>query len=263
MMPECLLDKGKIKQAFTEAAQRYDAFAGLQRQVGDTLLKKYPLQTQSGMVMDLGCGTGYLSQKMAAQSAKHSLLAVDIALPMLQACRQKNKISPVAYVCADAESLAFSAQSMQQIYSNLAVQWCQNLDAVFAHCQRILKPDGQLVFSTFGPATLQELKTAWAAVDDYAHVNSFYCPLQIVEFLQVSGFVSIDYECINYQSVYPSVLALMQELKAIGAHNVNSGRNRRPTSRSQLQQMVASYESTMMADTVLATYQIIFVRAGL
>ncbi|WP_347989269.1 malonyl-ACP O-methyltransferase BioC [Methylomonas sp. AM2-LC] len=261
MKPECLLDKGKIKQAFTEAAQSYDAFAGLQRQVGDTLLQKYPMQAQSGLVMDLGCGTGYLTRKMAEHSAQHALLAVDIALPMLQTCRQKNIISPVAYVCADAENLSFSAQSIQQIYSNLAVQWCQNLGAVFANCQRMLKPDGQWVFSTFGPTTLQELKTAWAAVDDYAHVNSFYTSTQIVEFLQESGFVSIEYECISYQSLYPSVLALMQELKAIGAHNVSSGRNRKLTSRSHLQQMIANYERAMSTGALLATYEIIFVRA--
>ena len=260
MKPECQLDKVKIKQAFTGAAERYDAFAGLQRQVGDTLLEKHPLQPQSGRVMDLGCGTGYLSQKIAAQSDAHSLLAVDIALPMLQACRHKNQAHPAAYVCADAESLAFFSQSIQQIYSNLAVQWCQDLGAVFSRCQQILKPDGQLVFSTFA-ATLQELKSAWAGVDDYAHVNNFYTPLQIVDYLKRAGFVSIDYESISYQRVYSSVLALMQELKAIGAHNVNAGRNRKPTPRAHLQQMIACYESSMEASGLLATYEIIFVRA--
>ncbi len=254
------LDKNKIKRSFASAAHSYDAAAALQRQVGDVLLEKFPTITSSGGVLDLGCGTGYLTRRIAAGMPATEITAMDIALPMLTASRQKNGLAAIKYVCADAEKLPVLSDSFQQIYSNLALQWCQNLPAVFADCRRILKADGQLVFTTFGTATLQELKTAWATVDAYPHVNEFYAMHSISEFLRQAGFNFMTVESEIYQLSYPSVMALMRELKQLGAHNVNLDRVRNITTRKQLQRMIANYEAAMLGPTVLASYEIIFVQ---
>jgi malonyl-CoA O-methyltransferase len=255
------LDKAKIKQSFAAAAGSYDAVAALQRQVGLDLLNKFPLQAETGLVMDLGAGTGFLTRALAV--AEHqSLLAVDIALPMLLSSRQKNQALDVDYLCADAEKLPLVSASVQQIYSNLALQWCEDLAAVFADCGRVLQQDGQLVLATFGPATLKELKAAWAKVDDFAHVNQFYSLQDINGFLQQAGFSDLSLESVIYQTQYDSVLDLMHELKGLGAHNVSQSRNRKPTTRRQLQQMMKHYENAMPDGQIVASYEIIFVRAG-
>lgn len=255
------LEKHKIKRSFSAAAESYDAAATLQRQVGDELLEKFPLLTISGRILDLGCGTGYLTRRIATATPAQQLVALDIALPMLAASRLKNASSAVSYLCADAEKLPILANSFQQIYANVALQWCQGLPAVFADCQRILQADGQLVFSTFGPATLHELKTAWATVDAYPHVNEFYAGHVISGFLRQAGFNIITLRSEIYQSSYPSVMALMRELKNLGAHNVNFAENRKMTTRKQLQQMIGRYEAAMLGPEILASYEIIFVRA--
>ena len=262
MMPDNYLDKTKVRHSFAAAAQSYDAAALLQRQVGELLLHTFPLQPQPGIILDLGCGTGFLTRQLAAGAINgQDLLAVDIALPMLAAARQKNAAIAPAYVCADAEQLPFAAASLQQIYTNLALQWCQNLSVVFADSRRALQPGGQLAFSTFGPATLQELKTAWRAVDSYTHVNELDSSQQIEHFLTVAGFRDMVSHTRIYQSAYPSVMALMRELKDLGAHNVNSSRNRQVTSRRQLQEMIKHYESWQVGQQIIASYEIIFVRA--
>lgn len=255
------LDKSKIKRSFAAAVDSYDDLAALQRRVGLTLLEKYPLDSSSGVILDVGCGTGFLTRNMSVDVSSQQLLALDIALPMLLASRQKNLGLSVQYLCADAEKMPFAAHSVHQIYSNLALQWCQDLPAVFADCKRMLKVGGQLVFATFGPATLQELKAAWATVDGFVHVNAFYGIEQIKGFLLDAGFQSISGDAVLYQSRYPSVMALMRELKGIGAHNVNLDRNRKPTTRRQLQQMISCYENNMAGGEVIASYEIIFVRA--
>jgi len=256
------LDKTKIKQSFSAAAGSYDAAAALQRQAGNALLAKFPPQPAGGVILDLGCGTGYLSGQLAALTEPSLLLALDIAQPMLTACRQKNPRLAGRLVGADAEKLPFARQSIRQIYSNLALQWCQDLAAVFSDCRRVLQTGGQLVFATFGPATLWELKAAWASVDSFTHVNQFYSLTQINNFLRQAGFESISAETAGYQSRYASVPTLMRELKALGAHNVNLHRNRQPTTRRQLQQMINYYQNSFSAGTkVVASYEIIFIRA--
>jgi malonyl-CoA O-methyltransferase len=240
------LDKNKIKRSFASAVNSYDAAAALQRHVGDVLLEKFPPISCSGPILDLGCGTGYLTRRIAAGMPATEILALDIALPMLITSRQKNGFTAIKYVCADAEKLPVLPRSCRQIYSNLALQWCQNLPAVFSDCWRILKEDGQLVFTTFGPATLQELKAAWATIDDYPHVNEFYAVQAIRDFLRQAGFNAMTVESGVYQLSYPSVMALMQELKQLGAHNVNLGRTRNITTRKQLQRMIANYEAAML-----------------
>ncbi len=261
MRPDFRLDKSKIKRSFGAAADSYDDLAALQRQVGLALLEKYPLGSSAGVVLDVGCGTGFLTRRLPVNTANQLLVALDIALPMLQFGRQQNGDLPSHYLCADAEKMPFAEHCIQQIYSNLALQWCQDLPVLFADCKRMLNIGGQLVFATFGPATLRELKAAWATVDEFAHVNEFHGRDQIIDFLREAEFQTISSDVAMYQIQYPTVMALMRELKGIGAHNVNLARNRLPTTRQQLQRMIGCYEASMTGKEVIATYEIIFVRA--
>jgi len=278
------LDKAKIKQSFAAASVTYDGVAALQRTVGKALLNAINAESLSGTLLDLGCGTGFLTANLSAsqvggvsstlnlegclengtQSVPYiTVIALDIALPMLQVTRTKLADTPnVGYVCADAEQLPLAGQIVDGVFSNLALQWCINLDVVFTDIKRVLKPGGRLVFSTFGPQTLQELKAAWADVDDYNHVNEFYSEQQLTHFLQLAGYTEIKIETRLYRSSYGSVLALMKELKHIGAHNMIAGRNKNITTKTQMQRMIAAYERHRTGDRIPATYEVIMVTAS-
>lgn len=255
------LDKSKIKRSFSAAANRYDGLAGLQRRVGLDLLDLFPLHDGANRVLDMGCGTGFLTGQLAASTAVQRLIALDIALPMLATSRQCLPVATVDYVCADAEQLPFADACLEAIFSNLALQWIANLPGLFADCRRVLKPGGELVFAIFGPDTLWELKQAWAGVDAYTHVNEFYSGDEIGRFLREAGFETAAVKGRLYRLDYPSVMDLMKELKGIGAHNVNLGRKRRPTTRSQLASMIGCYPGRAETGSIVASYEIIFVRA--
>jgi malonyl-CoA O-methyltransferase len=255
------LDKAKIRQSFAVASATYDRVAELQRAVGKALLDTVNTASLTGALLDLGCGTGFLTARLLMFT--QPVIALDIALPMLQVTRTKlADNASVRYLCADAERLPLAEKAVDRVFSNLALQWCVNLDAVFADIKRVLKPGGQLVFSTFGPQTLQELKSAWAEVDGYNHVNDFYSEQQLVHFLQLAGYAEINIETKMYVSSYSSVMTLMKELKHIGAHNVIAGRNKNITTKSQMQRMVAAYERHRTGDGIPATFEVILVKAS-
>ena len=255
------IDKSKVRQSFAAAAKTYDGLATLQRKVGLELVNNSVLNKSCAdkVVLDVGCGTGFLTQKIQSKLTPRRTIAVDIALSMVKAAKTKLKQSDA--ICADAEYLPLLDDSVDKIVSNLALQWCENLSDVFIGFNRMLKQDGRVFFSTFGPTTLQELKQSWAEVDDYTHVNDFYSIDELTVFLQQTGFKDIKIEAKCYQSTYRTVIELMRELKGIGAHNVLSGRNRNMTSKTQMQNMLNAYEKHRINSLIPATYEIIFVSA--
>lgn len=250
------LDKAKIRTSFAQASNSYDAAAELQRTIANELLNQ--LNTLNGTVLDIGCGTGFLTQALQTYQPEQ-LIALDIALPMLNTARKKLDNS-VHYVCADAEALPFAKNSIDMILSNVALQWCS--DKVFQSFHRVLKPNGQLLFSTFAPHTLFELKTAWQNVDEYSHVNEFYTAEQLTDFLKQAGFTNITIKQTSYTRYYDSVLALMRELKHIGAHHVQQGRNRHITTKTAMQQMIKHYEQQFgQNQQIPASYKVFIINA--
>ena len=256
------LEKARIKRSFSVASETYDRVAGLQRTVGKEIFNSIDVTKLTGTILDLGCGTGFLTGELLAHSNHDTMIALDIALSMLQTSQSKlvDKCTTL-YVCADAEQLPIAEQSIDSVFSNLALQWCSNLVAVFTGIKQALKPDGQLVFSTFGPQTLNELKSAWATVDNYSHVNEFYHQAQLQQFLIQAGFNNIEIKSKLYASHYDGVWTLMQELKHLGAHHVNAGRNKKITTKTAMQQMIAAYEKHKLRDQIPATFEVIYVTA--
>lgn len=261
MKADFSIDKYKVRQAFSLASTHYDELAHLQKKVGQDLLNKFAIE-KTTKIVDIGCGTGFLTYDLLKKGMAQQVIAIDLAFSMLQTSRNKlERFSSVQYICADAEQLPILKNSIETLVSNLALQWCQNLSQVFNGFNEVLKKGGQIYFSTFGPATLQELKYSWQIVDDFSHVNEFYSTEQLYDFLQQSGFQKILIDTKTYHSNYRTVIDLMQELKGIGAHNVLSGRNKKLTSKGQMQKMIDAYENFRTNGMIPATYEIFFVSA--
>ncbi|HWV16479.1 MAG TPA: malonyl-ACP O-methyltransferase BioC [Cellvibrio sp.] len=252
--------KHRIAKSFSRAAHSYDAVANLQRCVGGQLLSDIAQDKTAQIVMDLGCGTGYFAQPLRERFPAAKILAVDLAEGMLQFARARNSFA-LDCVCGDAEYLPLADASVDVIFSSLALQWCNNLPQLFAELQRVLKPGGKLFFSTLGPDTLHELKTAWQQVDSYVHVNRFTSREQLLQTLQASG-LSLD-NFTRQLSVlqFEKLVDLTRELKALGAHNVNSGQPEGLTGRKKIAAFKAAYEQFRHNHYLPASYDIFYVAA--
>jgi len=260
-MKGAVSDNARIARSFADAASRYDRLAALQREVGLELMRRYPLQAGLGKCLDLGCGTGFLTGRMLTGVAVEQLLALDIAIPMLQTARGKYPLGNAGYVCADAQRLPFIDNSFQQIYSNLALQWVADLAATFVELRRVITPSGRLIFATFGQETLRELRTAWAQVDAGPHVNSFPSAAQTEALLVAAGFRRVRVHSVLYRSRYSSVEVLMRELKGLGANQIKQAPIRTITTKARLNAMFEHYQALMTEPGIVASYEILFAAA--
>ncbi len=259
------LDKRLIRESFNRAASSYDELALLQQEVGQRLLERLELiKLEPKRIIDIGAGTGQLSQELSQRYKKCEVIAYDIAPEMLKKARQRQNITArwfgkQRFLCGDAEHLPLADNSVDMIFSNFAIQWCSDLDQAFREFQRVLKPEGLLLFTTFGPDTLKELRQAWKAVDNDVHVNSFIDMHDIGDALiraKVSDPV-MDTEKLTL--TYKEGMGVMRDLKAMGAHNVTAGRNHTLTGKQKLQQMLSAYEQFRNAEGLLpATYEVVY-----
>lgn len=253
-------DPRVVRRAFERAAARYDEAAGLQREIADELIERLaPVRVEPGRVLDLGCGTGYGTRGLQRLYRGAEVLAVDFSPAMAARGRGGVRLGrrPLA-ACADMARLPLPDACVDVVYSNLAFQWVADPVALFGEVRRVLRPDGALMFSTFGPDTLTELREAWAAVDDRAHVARFADMHDIGDAMLAAGLVDPVMDVDRQERGYDDLHALMRSIKAIGAHNAAHGRPRGLTGRGALQRLEEAYPARREDGRPTATWELVF-----
>lgn len=264
-----LPDKREVRRSFNRAAATYDSAAVLHREVCGRIFERLDyIKLAPRRVLDLGCGTGFGSAKLLARYPEAQIIGLDIAPAMLRHARARNaapglmhrlmgKTRRYRWLCADAEALPLVPGSAELVFSNLTLQWCDP-SRFFNEAQRVLAPDGLLMFSTFGPDTLKELREVFGAFDEHPHVNAFLDMHDIGDLLVNAGFGDpvMDMEIVTL--TYADLKTLMIELKSVGAHNVLPGRHAGLVGRNAWQRIVSEYEKHRRGGRLPATFEVVY-----
>jgi malonyl-CoA O-methyltransferase len=257
-------DPRQVRRSFGRAAERYEASAVLQHEVEDRLLERLDLLAEPpSRVLDLGCGPGRAAAAIKRRWPRAQVIALDPALPMLQQARARSRWwRPLRCVQAEAEALPLAEGSIDLVFSSLALQWVQSLPRALGELRRVLRPGGLLLLSTFGPATLGELRAAFAAADETPHVSPFTDLQALGDALLSAGFRDPVADRDDFVLTYAAVRDLMRELRDIGAVNGLDARRRSLTGKSRMQAMIAAYESFRDGDGRLpASYEVLYAQA--
>ena len=243
MSDDRLFPLNAVRRHFSRAAPTYLAAAALQKEVEARLLEQVDLLEQvPHCVLDLGSGPGRAAGTLKKRWPKAQVVAMDLALPMLRQVPDQTRFwRPIKRVCADALQLPFKDAQFDFVFSSLCLQWVHPLPQALQEIRRVLKPGGLLVFTTFGPETLVELRDAYLTIGEVPAVSPFAAIQQVGDALQGSGFSRAVLDRDLYRLDYPDLHALMRELQAIGATDARRDRKRGLMGKARWQALQAAY----------------------
>ena len=220
------------------------------------------VKTAPRRVLDAGCGAGADLALLQRDYPAAQIVGVDAAQAMLAAARAPARaLAPVNrllarllpakagvdLLCADFGNLPLGPNSVDLVWSNLALHWHPQPDRVFAEWRRVLRVEGLLMFSNFGPDTLRELRSAFAVLDESPHALPFVDMHDFGDQLVEAGFSTpvMDMEMITV--TYDTPDALLADVRALGG-NPLATRRRALVGRAGWAKVRAALEAQRRAD---------------
>ena len=152
------MDKSKMIRNFSRSARFYDDYADAQRLSALKLLSQLGLRRFQN-ILEIGCGTGSYSYLLRKKFDQALLKSVDISEKMIEVAREKLKGEKIEFIVGDAECMDLGS-GYDLITSNACFQWFENVQRAVIRYREMLKKDGQISFSIFGPGTFSELNTS-------------------------------------------------------------------------------------------------------
>ncbi|WP_413698679.1 malonyl-ACP O-methyltransferase BioC [Psychromonas sp. KJ10-10] len=264
-IPTQSINKQAVAESFSKAAKHYDHFAQLQRDVGDQLLNMVIKDESHSFaindIVDLGCGTGYFTEKLSSHFCHSNITCFDLSATMLDQVKKRH-INNVTFQQGDIDNLPFHENSLDLIYSNLVVQWSDNLEVCLQQVHKSLKAEGRCYFSTLLNGTLDELTQAWKQVDQNPHTNSFLSLKHIKETLAKVPFSQVNITTERRVLYYENVIEVMRALKGVGANHVHGHHSLQRLGRQILKQLQAGYQPFIDEQGRLKlTYQVCYIEA--
>jgi malonyl-CoA O-methyltransferase len=270
------IDKQLLQKRFSENAKTYDRYANVQKIMAQTLLDRAfaTCQEKTGTanplfhILEVGCGTGFLTRRLQQCFPTARITAVDLAPGMIEVARRQVAGDAVRFLVGDIEEMPL-ASTYDLIISNATFQWFNRLPDTVKRLFDALNRQGVLLFSSFGNRTFRELHAAFRFAqakqglgNQYRLGQPFYSLPELRKILTGvldPGEYRID--CFEHQEIerFDSVRSFLTSVKKTGASNSNAGAY--CTRPRLMQDMLAIYEQRYRdGQSVIATYHTLFVQ---
>ena len=261
-------DKREVRRSFERAAATYDEGAVLQNEICRRLLERLDyIKLAPDWIIDAGSGTGNAVPGLLARFPRASVVTIDLALAMARRARMRRArwrrllgwrgVRLVA-ACGDIEQMPVASGAAGLVWSNLALQWVNRPQRAFAEIERVLAPGGLLMFSSFGPDTLKELRAAFQGADRHTHVGRFIDMHDVGDALIAQGFSDPVMDMEHVTLTYATVRDLMRDLKCIGARNLTRGRPMTLSGKSLMAKVARAYEAFRKDGKLPATFEVVY-----
>jgi malonyl-CoA O-methyltransferase len=255
-----MFDYTQVRNRFNKAHHSYDQYAVVQQEVGRRIDERFEwLKLSPKRILDLGAGTGQMTQLLQKRHPKAHIVALDLAEAMLNQVPKTGRFfKHRRVVCADMHQLPFPAGSFDIVVSNFALQWSHDVRLVMSEVARVLASGGAFVFSTLGPDTLLECRLAWSKLDSQMHVHGFLDMHDVGDVLVRNCFADPVMDQERLTAFYPNVNLLLQELRGVGVGNTLVDRAVGLTGRHKWQSFKAALEAQRTGAGIPLTYEVVY-----
>ncbi len=267
------IDPDRVRTLFARP-ERIQPSDFLRREIAGRMHERLQLvKILPKQVLDAGCGVGADLALLQKTYPAAQILGIDAAPAMAAAAKAPapstrslnqmlSRLLPakagVDILCGDFGALPFGANSLDLLWSNLALHWHPQPDRVFAEWRRVLRVDGLLMFSNFGPDTFAELRAAFAAMDETPHTLPFVDMHDFGDQLVEAGFSTPVMDMERITVTYDTAQALLADVRAIGG-NPLATRRQGLVGRAAWQRMLDALEAGRRPDGKLGlTFEVIY-----
>lgn len=262
-----MIDKEKLKRRFSRNANQYDKYAKVQKKMGDVLIEKIKsTKCRYKNILEIGCGTGYVTTALFELFKDSNITAVDIAPGMINHVKSKLLDKRVEFICADAEEMDFD-KKYDLIISNATFQWFNNLENTLKKLADTLAPGGFMFFSTFGKNTFTELKKCYQKASVYFGIkDTIYSSqpfLSLEDYKKICSSIFNEKFTLSFMETYEyeyfnCCKDFLYSIKKIGANN--SQKNIIKVPLDFIDKVIDIYDKDFKKDgKVAATYHSLFV----
>jgi malonyl-CoA O-methyltransferase len=265
--PAQFVDSRQVRRNFARAASGYEAAALVPREIASRMLARLDyVKIEPACVLDVGCGTGASLTALSERYPKALTVGADFSPAMLLAGRAQR--SPLrwlmpflrgkksALVAAEASQLPFASSSVGLLWSNLLLHWLDDPLTALREMHRVLDVGGLLMFSTFGPDTLKELRACFS--DDDAHTQRFADMHDFGDMLIECGYADPVMDVETLTLTYAEVDDLFADLRQHGATCAMRARRHRLMGRATWQAVRQRYEQLKVSGRLPATLEIVY-----
>jgi len=253
------MDKKTIALNFSRYAYTYDTYADAQRKVAFELLS-WLKKDRFKRIMEVGCGTGNYTLLLREKFKKAKITAVDISDKMIEVASDKLRDKGIEFMVRDAENLNLD-KGFDLITSNACFHWFKDMGKALLRYRTLLKKDGIILFSTFGPLTFWELNSSLRSVfKDSSIMANDFIPIGKVEKILRDNFKDVTIKETRFEESFASLRDLLNKIKYTGARGNGLG-SKISFDRRALKEIERAYLDKI--GTIKATYQIFFCKGSI
>lgn len=260
-----MISKNQVARRFGKMSHSYDEYAKVQKSMAVTLQQLAKTTVRPLKILEIGCGTGYLTRLIAGLFPQASILATDIAPGMLSAARSNLRDFPnIHYALEDGENLR-TTDTFDLIISNAVFQWFNDYPGAYRSFFDHLRPGGYLLYATFGPHTFRELHASFQAAAEILgldagsrHGQSFPASADLHMLMTGLGYTEVFHREEYFREYFPAVKDFLTSIKKIGANNASHHGNY-VINRQLFFAMMRFYEKNYQEKAqIYATYHAIY-----
>jgi malonyl-CoA O-methyltransferase len=212
-----MVNKAMMNRNFSRNARFYDRYTAIQSGCAAKILEIIPSIPYEN-ILEIGCGTGTFTELLSNKYPSSRITSIDVSAEMVEVAKEKIGLGNVKFIVADAEDASFEGK-FDLIASNASFQWFEDIAGALVAYTNLLKPEGDICFTAYGPETYHELNEVLSIAlgdGDWLSARTFASFERVKRALEgnYSGCYSEEKK---YKETFGSLLEFFRAVKFSGA----------------------------------------------